>query len=102
VLSLPFFILSQLSILVLIVLSVIARNWQPFKARGILLIWGLILHFLTNFGYLLSYIVSVENGYHYELLQFVILCFPIALLIRFLILIVSEMFSLILRITSKC
>eukprot|EP01080_Neovahlkampfia_damariscottae_P010572 gene10572-3091_t len=86
IISLPYFVVSQISFFILIILSIIARNWQPFKSRGFILIWGLILQFIANFGYSLSYYATVQQGYHYELLQFTLLCFPLALLIRFLVL----------------
>jgi hypothetical protein len=75
--NLVIFIMVYLGLILLFSVSVRVRNWQPFKSRGLIMIFGLGIEIIEGFGSLIPYIFSVEFAYNYEIFFYVFVMTPL-------------------------
>eukprot|EP01080_Neovahlkampfia_damariscottae_P007988 gene7988-12453_t len=61
-----YFTFELFMIISMIILSIIVRNWQPFKSRGIVLTFALLVDLVSIIFDSIPYIFSLEFSYLYE------------------------------------
>eukprot|EP01080_Neovahlkampfia_damariscottae_P000806 gene806-9056_t len=79
---LSWFIFEQIIMIIFLISSIAARNWQPFKSRGIILSIGILADWLTGLIDIIPHVSTVEFAYAFEsnLLLTLVVPFKVAIL----------------------